>query len=314
MSLKVGIIGGAGYAAGELISLLVRHPNVEVTLVTSNSQVGKSVAIFHSDWGIPSELLFQEKYSGGVDVLFLCGGHGFSKEFMSENAIDKNVSVIDLSMDFRVDDSFVYGLPELPTYRTSTRIANPGCFATAIQLALLPMVKQVNGEVHINATTGSSGAGQALSPTGHFSQRANNLSAYKVFDHQHEIEMKHTFQQQGGTISDLNFIPQRGAFTRGIFVTAYFQCDWSQDKINQAYNDYYFGKPFTQVVNQSPDLKQVVQTNQCLIHAERIKDKLVVTSVIDNLLKGAAGQAVQNMNNHFGFDETLGLNLKPSHF
>lgn len=311
---KVGVIGGAGYAAGELISLLARHPEVELSYVTSNSQVGKSVAAFHSDFDVPNDLNFVLEHSNNVDVLFLCGGHGFSKTFLTENNIPEQVVIIDLSMDYRVDASFTYGLPELPGYSPSNRIANPGCFATAIQLGILPMVDKIKGDIHVQATTGSSGAGQALSATGHFSWRANNLSTYKVFEHQHEIEMLHNFKAQGGTFEDFFFVPMRGAFTRGIFVTSYFDCDLSQGEVDTIFENYYKNAAFTRVVKEAIDLKQVVQTNYCLVLAQRLKNKLIVTTAIDNLLKGAAGQAVQNMNNVFGFKETLGLNLKPSHF
>lgn len=312
--MKAGVIGGAGYAAGELISILSRHPEVEFSFITSNSQAGKSVREFHGDWGIPSELKFVKEHDSAVDVLFLCGGHGYSKTFLSENNIPDAVTVIDLSTDFRTDSSFVYGLPEINAKKLTNRIANPGCFATAIQLALLPVLEHVNGAVHVNAITGSTGAGQALSDTGHFSWRSANVSSYKVLDHQHLNEIEHTFGQQKSTVSEVNFIPLRGPFTRGIFCTSYFDTDLSQKQVTEIFNDFYGGAAFTKVTDSTVDLKQVVQTNFCLIEPKIIKNKLVITSAIDNLLKGAAGQAVQNMNLRFGLPEETALNLKPGSF
>ena len=312
--MKVGVIGGAGYAAGELISLLSRHPEVELEFVTSNSQNGSSVRNFHSDFGIPDSLEFVKTHQCEVDVIFLCGGHGNSKKFLEENNIPDSVTIIDLSTDFRVDPSFVYGLPEINADKLTNRIANPGCFATAIQLALLPLTKEIKGEVHVHAITGSTGAGQALSSTNHFAWRDSNVSSYKVLDHQHLTEMEHTLNASGSTAEAINFVPVRGPFTRGIFATSYFQTDLTTKEVLDIYSDFYSGAAFTHVHNSNIDLKQVVQTNYCLIHPEVIKGKLVVTSVIDNLLKGAAGQAVQNMNLRFGFPEKMGLNLKPGSY
>jgi len=309
--MKVGVIGGAGYAAGELISILSRHPEVNFSFITSNSQAGKSVRAFHGDWGIPSDLKFVSEHDVNVDVLFLCGGHGYSKTFLTENSVPESVTVIDLSTDFRTDAAFVYGLPEINAKKLTNRIANPGCFATAIQLALLPVLGAVNGAVHVNAITGSTGAGQALSDTGHFSWRSANVSSYKVLDHQHLNEIEHTFGQQKSTVSEVNFIPLRGPFTRGIFCTSYFDTDLTQKQASEMYLDFYSSAAFTKVVESTVDLKQVVQTNFCLVEPRIIKNKLVITSAIDNLLKGAAGQALQNMNLHFGFPETTALNLKP---
>jgi len=308
--MKAGIIGGAGYAAGELISLLSRHPEVEIAFVTSKSQAGKSVREFHTDRGIPAELNFEIEHHFEIDVLFLCGGHGYSKTFFLENTIPAHITVIDLSTDFRTDESFLYGLPEINGKKTSNRIANPGCFATAIQLALLPVLEHVNGQVHINAITGSTGAGQALTETGHFSWRSSNVSSYKVFEHQHLVEIENTFSGRNASITELNFVPLRGPFTRGIYCTSYFDTELNQKEVTEMYHDFYYGTAFTKIAS-GVDLKQVVQTNFCLVEPKVIKNKLVVTSVIDNLLKGAAGQAVQNMNLQFGFPEEMTLNLKP---
>ncbi len=311
--MKAGIIGGAGYTAGELISLLSRHPEMEFAFVTSESQKGKLVREFHGDWGIPSNLNFSNEYHFDLDVLFLCGGHGYSKSFLQNNKVPAGVLLIDLSTDFRTNNSFVYGLPEINAEKLTNRIANPGCFATAIQLALLPVVKGINGAVHVNAITGSTGAGQSLSETAHFSRRSSNVSSYKVLEHQHLDEIENTFSQNKSTITELNFVPVRGPFTRGIFCTSYFDTDLNQKQVLELYNDFYSGTAFTKVV-ANVDLKQVVQTNFCLVEPKIIKNKLVITSVIDNLLKGAAGQAVQNMNLCCGFAEELGLNLKPGRF
>ena len=308
--MKAGIIGGAGYAAGELIRLLCRHSELTLAFVTSKSQVGKSVRDFHGDWEIPSNLNFVANHHFEIDVLFLCGGHGYSKAFFDEHTVPVDVIVIDLSTDFRTDESFVYGLPEMNGRKLSNRIANPGCFATAIQLALLPVLEYINGVVHIHAITGSTGAGQALSETGHFSWRSSNVSSYKVLEHQHLTEIEHTFSKNKSTITELNFVPLRGPFTRGIFCTSYFDTNLSQEQVSELYNDFYSNTTFTKVV-PDVDLKQVVQTNFCLVEPKVIKNKLVITSAIDNLLKGAAGQAIQNMNLRFGFAENLGLNLKP---
>lgn len=312
--MKVGVIGGAGYAAGELISILSRHPEVEFSFVTSNSQTGLSVRDFHSDFGIPSDLKFVKEHNSGIDVLFLCGGHGNSKKFLEDNEVPAEVTIIDLSADFRTDSTFVYGLPEINAKKLSSRIANPGCFATAIQLALLPVATEINGEVHSNAITGSTGAGQALSDTGHFSWRSANVSTYKVFEHQHLNEIESTLRSFGSTITDLNFIPVRGPFTRGIFATSYFDTDLTDKQSFELFSDFYSGAAFTKVSKDPIDLKRVTQTNLCLIHTEVQKGKLIITSAIDNLIKGAAGQAVQNMNLRFGFQESSGLNLKPGGF
>lgn len=320
--IKAGIIGGAGYVARELTALLARHPEVELVAATSNSQEGKVVAEFLGDAAISEGLVFKKKLEEKVDVLFLCGGHGQSAVYLAENEVPEQTVVIDLSTDFRTDASFVYGLPEVnaTSYDTAggsngvNRIANPGCFATAIQLALLPALKVIAGPVHVHAITGSTGAGQALSETGHFSWRQDNLSTYKVFEHQHLTEILHTFSQQGNPLKELNFIPLRGPFTRGIFATVYFDCNLTQKEVLDLYNEFYKDAPFTQVQADAVDLKQVVNTNFCLLNPQVINGKLIVTAAIDNLLKGAAGQAVQNMNIRFGISQKSGLELKPTFF
>lgn len=312
--IKAGIIGGAGYVARELIALLARHPEVNLVAATSNSQEGKSVGQFLGDSAVAESLVFKKKLDEQVDVLFLCGGHGQSAVYLSENEVKQETVVIDLSTDFRTDASWIYGLPEVNAANYGNRIANPGCFATAIQLALLPALKLIKGAVHVNAVTGSTGAGQALSDTGHFSWRQDNLSTYKVFDHQHLKEILHTFSQQGNPVGELNFIPLRGPFTRGIFATVYFDCQLSQEDAFELYSDYYSEAPFTKVQKEAVDLKQAVNTNFCVLNPQIVNGKLVVTAAIDNLLKGAAGQAVQNMNIRFGLDQVAGLRLKPAFF
>lgn len=314
----VGIIGAAGYAARELIGLLVRHPNVRITDLVSESQVGTSVGHFHKDFGIPEELNFSSVLSVSPDVLFLCGGHGASQKYLNHNAIGNDAVIIDLSTDFRTHEDFVYGLPELHKGAVSKRIANPGCFATAIQLGIFPMLGTVSSDWHVTAITGSSGAGQALQETNHFSWRDNNVSSYKVFEHQHLVEINHhgkkCADEQGSfPMPKLHFIPLRGPFTRGIFATLYCDTTLSDTEVKQMYGAYYDGAAFTKVVATEPDLKQVTGTNYCLIFPRVIDGKLVVISVIDNLLKGAAGQAVENMNAVFGFAPETGLNLKPAY-
>ncbi len=313
---KAAIIGAAGYVARELIGILVRHPEIQIEQAVSSSQHGTSVSGFHHDYGIPSALVFSEKWDKTVDVLFLCGGHGHSKQFLAENPVGEETLVVDLSMDFRTDADFVYGLPEIHGGNVSNRIANPGCFATAIQLAMLPMLGISESDWHIHAMTGSSGAGQQLQTTSHFSWRADNVSSYKVFDHQHLIEIKHHGQklatkQGNNALPEINFIPLRGPFTRGIFATLYCETQKSEAEIQQLYKDYYADSAFTKVVSPEPDLKQVTGTNFCLLHPRVINGKLFITSIIDNLLKGAAGQAVENTNAFFGFAPETGLQLKP---
>ncbi len=324
--IKAGIVGAAGYTGGELIRLLVNHPEVQIAFAHSNSQAGKRVDGVHADLFGDTDLVFTDILNTTVDVIFLCVGHGEAKKFLEANAVPDSVKIIDLSQDFRLSQhskfknaDFVYGLPELNRERikSAKNIANPGCFATCIQLGLLPLAAKglLNAEVHINATTGSTGAGQGLSATSHFSWRNNNLSVYKAFTHQHLHEIGENLHQlQSNGLPELNFIPQRGDFTRGILAAMYLETDLSLEEAEQTYRDYYAGHPFTHVSSANIDLKQVVNTNKCLIHLEKHGNKLFIISIIDNLLKGASGQAVQNMNLLFGFDETSGLKLKASAF
>jgi N-acetyl-gamma-glutamyl-phosphate reductase len=329
--IKVGIIGGAGYTAGELIRLLIHHPQVEIGFIHSSSHGGSKITDIHEGLFGETDLTFSSELplnplkgtippsvGWGVDALFLCSAHGESRKFIDANTIPESLKIIDLSMDYRHKESaqgFVYGLPELnkKAIQQAQRIANPGCFATAIQLALLPLAdkKWLKNEVHIHAITGSTGAGVKPTETSHFSWRDNNVSVYKAFEHQHLKEIAESLNQDK---SNLNFIPVRGNFPRGIFATAYTECDLSVEEAIGLYNDYYKEAAFTFVTDKNPDLKQVVNTNKCLLHLEKHGTKLVIISVIDNLLKGASGQAVQNFNLLFGLDEKTGLNLKASAF
>ncbi len=318
--IKAGIMGGGGYTAGELIRILSYHPQAGLGFVHSQSQAGKPVSSVHEDLVGETELRFSGEVDlDGIDVLFLCMGHGQSRAFLQANPIPDSLAVIDLSHDFRLDDSWVYGLPEWQAgrIRRSRRIANPGCFATAIQLALLPLAEAglLSDEVHIHAITGSTGAGQSPKATTHFSWRNNNLSIYKAFQHQHLAEITQTLRSlQPGYEGQLNFLPLRGDFARGIFASAYLDCDKALDLIRDLYLDYYREAPFTIVSEQNPNLKQVVNTNKCVVHVERHADKLLIVSAIDNLLKGASGQAVENMNLVFGLPQKTGLQLKAMAF
>lgn len=308
-------MGGGGYTAGELIRILQYHPAVDIAFVFSTSQGGKRVDAVHEDLVGESDLVFAATFEPTADVLFLCLNHGQSAVFMAEHHIPAETLVIDLGNDFRLDPQWVYGLPELNrnAISRSRRIANCGCFATAIQLALLPLAaaQTLDSEVHIHAITGSTGAGQALSPTSHFSWRNNNLSVYKAFQHQHLPEIQRSLvqlQPQFGRA--LNFIPLRGDFPRGIFATLYLEGTTALDELQDRYREYYRSAPFTHLASANPHLKQVVNTNKCLIHLERHDNKIFIISLIDNLVKGASGQAVQNMNLACGLPETLGLQLK----
>ena len=321
MKIKVGIIGGAGYTAGELIRLLINHPNVEIAFVHSTSNAGNKITDVHSGLIGETELIFSNEYSfERVDALFLCSAHGDSKKFMEENTVPNHIKIIDLSTDYRDEsDGFVYGLPELNKERIpkATRIANPGCFATAIQLAILPLAANnlLKNEVHVNAITGSTGAGVKPSTTTHFSWRDNNISIYKPFEHQHLTEIKQSLNQlQQGFNQPVNFIPVRGNFSRGIYATAYTDCDLSLEEVKELYADFYKGAAFTFITDKNPDLKQAVNTNKCVLYLEKHGNKLLVVSVIDNLLKGASGQAVHNFNLLFGLNEKTGLVLKASAF
>ena len=319
--IKVGIIGGAGYTAGELIRLLINHPEVEIVFIHSTSNAGNAVSDVHGGLIGESELRFTDSYDlHAVDLLFLCSAHGQSRKFWEENVAPATLKIIDLAQDFR-DEScgYVYGLPEVNRGRiaTTSRLANPGCFATAIQLALLPLAAAglLTSQVHITAITGSTGAGVKPGATTHFSWRSDNISVYKAFEHQHLIEINRTIKGlQPSFESAINFVPMRGDFARGIFASVYTDCDLTAEQAVALYNDFYADAAFTFAVDRDIDLKQVVNTNKALIRVAKYGDKLHIVSVIDNLLKGASGQAVQNMNIMFGFDEKLGLNLKPSAF
>jgi N-acetyl-gamma-glutamyl-phosphate reductase len=322
--INVGIIGGAGYTGGELIRLLIHHPQVAVSFIHSRSNAGKQVSAIHQDLIGETDLVFTGELSIDIDVLFLCAGHGEARKFLQENDIAGTVKVIDLSQDFRLNQhsafnnrQFVYGLPELnkEQIRSASNIANPGCFATAIQLGLLPLAKAgLLDEIHTTGITGSTGAGQGLSPTSHFSWRANNVQAYKTLTHQHLKEINQSLTQLGSQAVELNFIPWRGDFTRGIFISSMISCEWDQEQLSDLYSDFYNDQPFTILSQQEIFLKQVVNTNKCVIQLEKVGSKLVVHSAIDNLLKGASGQAVQNMNLMFGLNECTGLNLKATAF
>lgn len=320
--IKVGILGAAGYTGGELIRLLLNHPSAEIVFANSESNAGNKIADVHAgligdtDMAFTADMPFEK-----ADVVFFCFGHGKSKEFLSNHKIPDSVKIIDLAQDFRIagGHDYVYGLPE--THRAiisqARHIANPGCFATCIQLALLPALKSgiISGDIHINGITGSTGAGQKPSATTHFSWRSDNISVYKTFRHQHLLEINQTVKELNPNYDGrLFFIPQRGCFTRGIFVTAYAECDKDIEDIRKIYNDYYKDAAFTHLTLTSPDMKQVVNTNKAAVYVEKYDNQLLMICCIDNLLKGAVGQAVQNMNLMFGIDEKAGLNLKASAF
>ena len=316
--IRVGIIGGAGYTAGELIRILLYHPAAELRFIQSGSHNGQPVSAVHADLLGDTDLLFSDVNLEETDVLFLCSGHGKSLDYLNKIVIPPQVKIIDLSHDFRLKregNDFVYGLPELNREQISvaTKIANPGCFATAIQLALIPLASAglLIDEVHIHAITGSTGAGQSPSVTSHFSWRDSNLSVYKAFEHQHLGEICQSLRQaQPGFGMDVNFIPVRGNHTRGIFVTAYTKFEGTLDAAQTIFDKFYATHPFVNISHENPDMKQVVNTNKGLLFLEKHGNKLMIISCIDNLLKGASGQAVQNMNLMFGLDERCGLNLK----
>jgi len=329
--IKVGIIGAAGYTGGELIRLLINHPEVELTFMHSKSNGGNPVYKVHQDLIGHPNLIFTHELSQDVDVLFLCLGHGNSKKFLQENEIDPRIKIIDLANDFRlVKDKafkgrdFVYGLPEInkEAIKTAKDVANPGCFATCVQLGLLPLAKAgLLSEVYTTGITGATGAGQSLSATSHFSWRANNIQAYKTLTHQHLDEIQQSLHQLQPSLPTwtenkevINFVPWRGDFPRGIFVSSTITCDLELAQLNQLYQDFYRDARFTFVSEQPIFLKQVVNTNLCVIYLEKVGSKLVVHSATDNLLKGACGQAIQNMNLIFGLDEATGLHLKANYF
>ena len=345
-AVSVGIIGGAGYTGGEMIRLLINHPNVDIAFINSTSNAGKYVHEVHKDLLGETELMFSNSLSfgggWGEAALFLCVGHGDARKFLEANDIDERIKIIDLSQDFRlasgasfkfpvtgdnqkpVTRNFIYGLPELnkEAVKQAKNIANPGCFATAIQLGLLPLAKAgLLGNIYTTGITGSTGAGQSLSATSHFSWRANNISAYKTLQHQHCKEIHQSLNQLQSSFPlapygdvGLQFVPWRGDFTRGIYISSTIDCTLSLEEVNQLYKDFYANHPFTHFTEKMIDLKQVVNTNKCLISIEKQGNKIVVHSVIDNLLKGASGQAVQNMNLLFGIEEATGLRLKANHF
>jgi N-acetyl-gamma-glutamyl-phosphate reductase len=324
--IKAGIIGGAGYTAGELIRLLLNHNQVNIDFVYSTSNAGNKIHKVHQDLVGTTEMEFTSEINAKVDVLFLCLGHGNSKAFLEQHTFSEDTKIIDLSNDFRLKEdeifdgkTFVYGLPELhkETIKSANYIANPGCFATAIQLALLPLAasKSVKEDIHINAVTGATGAGTSLSKTTHFTWRDNNFSYYKPFTHQHLGEINQTVSQlQTDFNSEIHFMPNRGNFSRGIFATLYTNFEGSLEDAKTLYNSYYKDAAFTFVSDEEIHLKQVVNTNKCIIHLYKHNNKLLVTSIIDNLLKGASGQAIQNMNLAFGYNETEGLKLKANFF
>ena len=319
MRIKVGIIGGAGYTAGELLRLLINHPQVEIGLVHSKSNAGKFIYEVHDDLFGDTDLKFSATYNSNVDVVFLCVAHGEAKKLVAE--FSSSVKIIDLSQDHRieVDHSFVYGLPELnkEAIQNADYVANPGCFATAIQLAILPLAEAglLNGEVYASCTTGSTGAGQSLAETSHFSWRQNNLSVYKAFTHQHLAEINQSvLQVQENYSGKLHILPQRGSFTRGILACITLKSEKSLEQLMAVFEKKYKDEPFVFLSPKNCHLKQVVNTNKCLLYLEKNDDDIMIVSVIDNLLKGASGQAVQNMNLMFGLPETTGLKLKPSAF
>lgn len=323
--INIGIVGGAGYTGGELLRVLLRHPNANISFVHSTSNAGELVSKVHTDLIGDTDLVFAYEINQAIDVLFLCVGHGDAKKFLAANEIKASIKIIDLSQDFRLtgaasigERNFVYGLPELQKdkIKSANAIANPGCFATAIQLGLLPLAaKGLLQEVYTTGITGSTGAGQGLSSTSHFSWRANNIGAYKTLNHQHINEIHQSLSLlQGNSNAEVNFVPWRGDFTRGIFVTSVITTNMSLEALYDLYNTYYADHAFTFVSKTNIDLKQVVNTNKCLIHIEQQGNKIAIHSVIDNLLKGAVGQAVQNMNLIFGLEETTGLKIKANYF
>ena len=320
--LRIGILGAAGYTGGELIRVLLGHPEAKIVFANSESNAGNLVSEVHegligeTDLRFTSEMPFDK-----VDLVFFCFGHGKSEQFLKEHEIPSSVKIIDLAQDFRIagEHDFVYGLPEthLSTIKGCQHLANPGCFATCIQLAMLPALKAgiISGDIHVNGITGSTGAGQKPGSTTHFSWRNDNISVYKTFTHQHLLEVNQTVQELcPGYEGRVLFIPQRGCFTRGIFVTAYAKCDHSLEEVQSIYEDYYKDAVFTHFVKTIPDMKQVVNTNKAVVYVEKYEDQLLMIACIDNLLKGAVGQAIQNMNLMFGLDEKMGLNLKASAF
>lgn len=320
--IKIGIVGAAGYTGGELIRLLLHHPKTEITFAFSRSQNGKEISDIHTDLVGETSLIFTNNFSDAIDVLFLCLPHKESKIWLESHPLIATTKIIDLGNDFRIDgafgrENFIYGLPEINTkaIQQSNYVANPGCFATAIQLALLPLAKaKLLKTVYTTGITGSTGAGQQLQETTHFSWRTNNISAYKTLQHQHVAEIAATLDGLNEKKVNLEFVPWRGDFTRGIFTSSTLETSLSLNEIQSLYQDFYKENPFVFLSKNNIDLKQVVNTNKCLLFIEKDGNHVVIHSVIDNLLKGASGQAVQNMNLMFGWEPTLGLRLKASAF
>lgn len=321
--IKVGIVGAAGYTGGETLRLLLQHPDVEIVCAQSRSQADKSISAVHKDLLGETDLQFASEIKQQVDVLFLCLSHGESKEWLKQNSIPSSTKVIDLGNDFRIDTlleerEFVYGLPELyrDNIRNAQNIANPGCFATAIQLSLLPLAKEkALSETFVTGITGSTGAGQKLQDTSHFTWRSHNVSAYKTLTHQHLGEITKSIQHLHPSFQEgIHFVPWRGDFTRGIFTSSVITCDLTFQEVNDLYLSYYATHPFTHITPATLDLKQVINTNKCVLQLEKVGNKLVIHAAIDNLIKGASGQAIQNMNLLFDLDETSGLKIKASAF
>ncbi|MDR0657458.1 MAG: N-acetyl-gamma-glutamyl-phosphate reductase [Mediterranea sp.] len=321
--IKIGIISGAGYTAGELIRLLVNHPEAEIVFINSSSNAGNKITDVHGGLYGECDLTFTDTLPlDEIDLLFFCTAHGDTRKFMESHNIPENLKIIDLSMDYRIasnDHEFLYGLPELNRRAIckARYVANPGCFATCIQLGLLPLAKHLmlNDDIMVNAITGSTGAGVKPGPATHFSWRNDNISIYKAFDHQHVPEIVQSLKQlQHSFHSSIDFIPYRGDFARGIFATLVVRSKVNLEEIVRIYEEYYDRDSFVHIVEKNIDLKQAVNTNKCLIHLEKHGDKLLIVSCIDNLLKGASGQAVHNMNLMFNLEETVGLMLKPSAF
>lgn len=319
---KIGIVGGAGYTGGELLRILVNHPEIEIDFVHSNSNAGNKISHVHQDLLGYTDLVFTNQLSTDIDALIMCLGHGDAKKFLDNNPAFYDVNIVDLSTDFRHKrngNDFIYGLPELnkDSLKGAKHIANPGCFATCIQLGVLPLASasEIEDEIHVTAITGSTGAGQNPTPTSHFSWRANNMSVYKAFDHQHLHEIGESLEQlQPKGDKEVNFVPFRGDFTRGIIASIYINSDLSEEQAVELYKDFYKDAPFTHVVDHNPNLKQIVNTNNCFVYVKKHGNKLHIVSIIDNLIKGASGHAVQNLNLMFGLDERTGLNLKPVGF
>ncbi len=322
-NIKVGIIGGAGYTAGELLRILINHPSVKIEFIHSSSNAGNLISQIHSDLIGETDLKFTDSLDfNSVDVLFLCVGHGDAIKFIQANALPKSLKIIDLSQDFRwganlnaTTEGWVYGLTELnkSAIKTANYVANPGCFATTIQLALLPLAAKnlLKNDIHVHAITGSTGAGQRPTDTTHFSWRNNNMSIYEAFKHRHLKEISASMRHlQNDFSEEINFLPVRGNFARGIFASVYTKTELSEIELKKLFNDYYSDAPFTFLTEQNPHLKQVVNSNKAILHVSKHGDKALIISMIDNLLKGASGQAVENMNLMFGLPHTEGLRLK----